>query len=58
MKAYRERKALTQEEFSELCGMSRATVANIERVASYPGKRTRRELADALGVPVEELFET
>ena len=57
MKAYRERKALTQAEFAEACGVSRAMVANIERVAYYPGKRTRRRLAEALGVPVEDLFE-
>lgn len=56
LKEHRERYALTQEEFAEICGLSRSQVANIERGAYPPGKSTRRKLAAALGLRVEELF--
>lgn len=57
VKSHRERKALTQEEFAKACGLSRSVIANVERGAYLPGLRSRRKIAEALDVPVEELFD-
>ena len=57
LKAHRDRLAITQEEFARTADLSRSMIANVERGAYLPRKRARRKLADALGIPVEDLFE-
>lgn len=57
LREHRDLKAITQEELARAAGLSRSMIANIERGAYLPRKRARRKLADALGVPLEDLFE-
>lgn len=53
----RKAKGLTQKELAEKSGVSRVTIANIERGAVTNLKiSTMLSLANALGVTVEEIF--
>jgi transcriptional regulator with XRE-family HTH domain len=46
----REEKALTQVELAEMTGITAIHLGRIERGVSYPHPRTRRRIAEALGV--------
>jgi len=54
LRAWRARRALTQNELAERAGVARNTVARTERgeVARFP---TVRKFAEALGITVEQL---
>lgn len=53
----RERHALSQQQFSELSGIGRATISKIEQGRIFPAKIIRRKLATALGITPEQLWE-
>jgi DNA-binding XRE family transcriptional regulator len=48
---------LSQEELAERAGISRFTVQRVERGEGGVRPKTGRELAKALGVAIEELYE-
>lgn len=56
VKEYRERKGLSQEALARQLGVSRQTVANIERGANEPKVLLAIALAGLLGVAVSKLF--
>lgn len=53
---YRNLRFFTQDELGKLIGVQGQTIANIEKSKHKPRPKTARELAQALGVPIEELF--
>jgi len=57
MRVIRERKALSQAELGEKAGLSRVTVARVEKGLDQPYPSTIRKLAEALGVEPDELME-
>ena len=52
----REERALNQSELAAQAGITSIHVGRIERGLSYPHPRTRRRLAEALGVDPKELI--
>jgi transcriptional regulator with XRE-family HTH domain len=52
----RERKGLTQEEFAQRCGISVSFASLLERGRRSPSYETLIQVADALELPVAELF--
>ncbi len=52
----REEKALTQAELAEMAGITAIHLGRLERGESYPRPRTRRRIAEALGVDPKELL--
>ena len=52
----RERRRLSQEALSELAGMNRSFVGEIERGEATPTIVTLQKLADALGIKLSELI--
>lgn len=57
LRQVRERLFVTQEELSERTGLSRATISRIESGLQRPRISTVRKLADALGVPPDDLVD-
>ena len=57
LRELRERASFSQMELSELSGVSRATIAELELGKRGAQPRTRRNLAAALGVEPWELVE-
>jgi len=55
--ACRRRKELTQVELAKESGVSRATIAGIEKGDGNPRLKSLVRLAEVLGVTVPELFE-
>ena len=55
LRELREHASLSQEELAEQAGVSRATIAELERGKRSPQPKTRRKLAEALGVAPHEL---
>ena len=53
---YRRQRNMTQQELATLTGVSRHTIVNIEGNRSLPSILLAFHLAEALGVPVTELF--
>ena len=47
---------MSQIELSRTTGVAQATISNIESCNRTPSYLTRQRLANALGVPVEEIF--
>ena len=56
IQALRKDAGLSQEAFADLCGFARSYMSRIERGAGNPSLDAIETLADALGVPVSELF--
>ncbi len=52
----REEQALNQSELAEMAGITAIHLGRIERGVSYPHPRTRRRIAEALGVDPKELL--
>lgn len=55
LKRWRMRRAMTQIQLAERCGLSPATIVRIERNQREPQPSTLRKLADALGIDPSEL---
>ena len=53
---YREQRYLTQGELGAMVGVQAQTIGNIENRKHQPRVKTIRKLAEALGIPVSELF--
>jgi DNA-binding XRE family transcriptional regulator len=54
--ALRVAKELTQEQAAEICGTTRKHLYKWEKGQSYPRKNSRKAIAMAYEVPVEEIF--
>ena len=57
VKKYRNLKGLSQEAFAEKAGLHRTYISAIEREKRSIALDNVQKIADALGVPVTELFE-
>ena len=57
LRELRDRASLSQEELAERAGVSRATIADLELGKRSPQPKTRRKLAEALGVEPHQLGE-
>lgn len=55
LKRWRMRRALTQIQLADRCGLSPATIVRIERDQREPQPSTIRKLADALDIDPSEL---
>ena len=55
LKRWRMRRAMTQIQLAERCGLSPATIVRIERDQREPQPSTIRKLADALDIDPSEL---
>ena len=55
LRRLREEQALNQTELAKRAGITGVHLGRIERAESYPRPRTRRRLAEALGVDPKEL---
>jgi len=55
LRELRDRASLSQQELAARAGVSRATIADLERGNRKPQPKTRRKLAEALGVEPYEL---
>ena len=55
LKRWRMRRAMTQIQLAERCGLSPATIVRIERNQREPQPSTIRKLADALNIDPSEL---
>jgi transcriptional regulator with XRE-family HTH domain len=55
LKRWRMRRAMTQIQLAERCGLSPATIVRIERNQREPQPSTIRKLADALDIDPSEL---
>ena len=58
LRELRDKASLSQEELAELSGVSRATIAALELGKRKPHPKTRRKLAEALGVEPVELMDS
>ena len=54
---YRKQQGLTQENLAEIIDITQQHMQRIETARSVPSLPTLLNIADALGVPVEKLFE-
>ncbi len=57
IKVLREKAHLTQEKLAEKCGISLDYLGKIEVNINKPGLKTVLKLANALDVPIKELFD-
>jgi transcriptional regulator with XRE-family HTH domain len=57
VRTLRKRKGMTQEQLAEAADISVDFLSLVERGVNAPSFATLERLADALGVPVKELFE-
>lgn len=56
IKVHRAERDLTQEQLAQLVGVTRKTINTIERGVFVPSTVLALEIAQAFGVPVEEVF--
>lgn len=56
LKAFRNKRNYTQEEFSKLSGLARSTITNIESGEANPSISKVITIADTLGVSVDQLI--
>ena len=56
LRVYRESRGLSQEDFAELCGISRAYYGRIERGEHSTSLEICHRIANALGVRIVDLF--
>ena len=56
LRKYREGRSLTQEEFAEICGISRAYYGRIERGEHSLTIEKCQSIATALGIRLADLF--
>jgi DNA-binding XRE family transcriptional regulator len=58
LRELRDEASLSQEELAERAGVSRTTIADLELGKRTPHPKTRRKLAEALGVKPVELMDS
>jgi transcriptional regulator with XRE-family HTH domain len=58
LRELRDKASLSQEELAELASVSRTTIAELELGKRTPHPKTRRKLAEALGVEPAELMDS
>jgi transcriptional regulator with XRE-family HTH domain len=56
IRALRERQGITQEDFASRCGISVSFASLLERGERSPSYETMLQIADALDIPLSELF--
>ncbi len=56
LKAYRQRKGLTQEQLAALVGVRRETIMRLEKAQYNPSLKLAIDISRAVGAPIEELF--
>ena len=56
LRQHRQRVGLTQEELAELVGVNQTTISQAEIGNRRPEMETQAAIAQALGVPISELF--
>lgn len=56
LKAFRERKGLSQSDVANVLGVSRSTVAMWETSGSCPRSKNLTQLADMFGCTIDELY--
>lgn len=56
LRKFRERKKMTQEDFAESCGISRAYYGRIERGEHSITLETCKNISDFLGIQFADLF--
>lgn len=56
LKEFRLRKELTQRELSNLTKIGENTISNAENRVREPSGITKNKIANALGIPVDEIF--
>lgn len=56
LREIRQSQGLTQEALAERVGVTRQTIIAIEKLKYVPSVKLALDLADALAVPIEELF--
>lgn len=57
VKRYRKEKGFSQEELADLCSLHRTYIGSIERGERNVSLNNVEKIANALGVPVENLIE-
>ena len=55
--AWRRHKKVSQVKLAELIGVTQSAIAQIEKAGNQPQTDTLNKIADALGIPIEELTE-
>lgn len=53
---FRKERGLSQEDFAELCGLDRTYISGIERGLRNVALRNIEALANALEIPISDLF--
>lgn len=56
LRQLREKRALSQEAFADLCDLDRTYVSGIERGKRNPSLRNLAKIAAALQLPISQLF--
>jgi transcriptional regulator with XRE-family HTH domain len=56
VRRFRQEQALNQSELAEMAGITAVHLGRIERGEAFPWPRTRRRIAEALGVDPKELL--
>lgn len=56
LRTLRLQQGLSQEAFADVCGFARSYMSRLERGAANPSLDAIEVLADALGVPIADLF--
>ena len=56
LRKYREGRGLSQDEFAELCGISRAYYGRIERGEHSPTLEKSQQIASTLNIRLADLF--
>lgn len=56
LRSHRLAQGISQERLAQLVGVTHSTIARVERGEVQPHRLTKRAIAEAFGVPVEQLF--
>lgn len=56
LKAYRQRKGLTQEQLAQQVGVRRETIMRLEKAQYNPSLKLAVDISRAVEAPIEEIF--
>lgn len=56
LKAYRQRKGLTQEQLAQRVGVRRETIMRLEKAQYNPSLKLAVDISRAVEAPIEEIF--